>query len=154
MQLLILRHGQAEPFLSGGVSDDAGRVLTEHGRAQVAQVCELRADKLGKVRAIWASPFLRTQQTATIVAQHLGLPVISESLLIGDTPPQRLLDALQRERAFPLLLVSHQPLVGSLVNGLCGSGSQHPMATGSLACLSAEVWANGCAELEWLQHAG
>ncbi|MFC6978868.1 SixA phosphatase family protein [Microbulbifer taiwanensis] len=99
---------------------------------------------------------MRTQQTAQIVADRLGLPVTTEQLLIGDTPPQAVLDALQQMEPvpgeWPLLLVSHQPLVGSLVNGLCGSGSQHPMGTSSLACLSAEVWANGCAELEWLQH--
>jgi len=150
VQLLILRHGKAEPMRG----DDAARQLTDRGRAQVAQVCEKRAGALARVRAIWASPFVRTRQTAQIVADRFDLPVKSESLLIGDTSPQRVLDALQRqaEEAFPLLLVSHQPLVGSLLNGLCGSGNQHPMGTSSLACLSAEVWANGCAELEWLQH--
>ncbi|WP_323844938.1 phosphohistidine phosphatase SixA [Microbulbifer magnicolonia] len=151
MQLLILRHGNAEPM----TGDDAARQLTERGRADVAQICEMRADELAAVRAIWASPFARTQQTAQIVAERLGLPVISKSLLIGDTAPQTVLDALQQEDGaenWPLLLVSHQPLVGSLVNGLCGSDGEHAMGTSSLACLSAEVWANGCAELEWLQH--
>lgn len=152
MQLLILRHGKAEPM----IGDDAARQLTERGRADVAQICEMRADELAAVRAIWASPFVRTQQTAQIVAERLGLPVNTNSLLIGDTPPQRVLDALQQaERQpdnWPLLLVSHQPLVGSLVNGLCGSGDAHALGTSSLACLSAEVWANGCAELDWLQH--
>ncbi|SHE90681.1 phosphohistidine phosphatase, SixA [Microbulbifer donghaiensis] len=153
MQLLILRHAQAEPM----IGDDAARQLTERGRAQVAQVCDMRADELAQVRAIWASPFVRTQQTAQIVAERLGLPVITQRLLIGDTPPQQVLDALQQaEREsgnWPLLLVSHQPLVGSLVNGLCGSDGEHPMGTSSLACLSAEVWASGCANLDWLQHA-
>jgi len=151
MQLLILRHGQAEPMFG----DDAARALTERGRAQVAEICALRAAELARVQAIWASPFLRTQQTAQIVAERLRLPVITESFLVGDTSPQRVLDELQQADAeeFPLLLVSHQPLVGSLVNGLCGSGNAHPLGTASLACLSAEVWANGCAELEWLQHA-
>ncbi len=152
MQLLILRHGKAEPMLG----DDAARELTDRGREQVAQIFEVRADELARVRSIWASPFVRTQQTAQIVADRLGLPVKAEPLLIGDTSPQQVLDALQQqaEEAFPLLLVSHQPLVGSLVNGLCGSGNRHPMGTSSLACLSAEVWASGCAELEWLQHKG
>ncbi|SDZ90585.1 SixA phosphatase family protein [Microbulbifer marinus] len=150
MQLLILRHAKAEPM----TGDDAARQLTERGRAQVAQICDMRADELSAVRAIWASPFVRTQQTAQIVAERLGLPVIPQSLLIGDTPPQQVLDALQQEaEQWPLLLVSHQPLVGSLVNGLCGSDGEHPMGTASLACLSAEVWASGCADLDWLQHA-
>ncbi|WP_226645387.1 phosphohistidine phosphatase SixA [Microbulbifer variabilis] len=152
MDLFILRHGKAEPMYG----NDAARALTERGRKQVAQVCKERAEELSSVRAIWASPFVRTQQTADIVSAHLGLPVVTEPLLIGDTDPQQLLDRLQEQLAdsFPLLLVSHQPLVGSLLNDLCGSGNQHPMGTSSLACVSSEVWANGCAELQWLQHAG
>lgn len=148
MQLLILRHAEAEPMRA----DDAGRALTERGRAQVDWICKHRAAELAQVRAIWASPFVRTQQTAEIVADRLLLPVTTEPLLIGDTAPQRVLDALQRAADFPLLLVSHQPLVGSLVNGLCGSGNAYPLGTSSLACLESDVWADGCAELNWLQH--
>ncbi|MCO1335547.1 phosphohistidine phosphatase SixA [Microbulbifer sp. OS29] len=148
MQLFILRHGKAEPMLV----NDAERALTERGRRQVAQVCNRRAQELSAVRAIWASPFVRTQETAAIVSAQLGLSVTSEPLLIGDTNPQQLLDQIQAQDTFPMLLVSHQPLVGSLLNGLCGSDNRYPMATSSLACVSAEVWANGCAELEWLQH--
>lgn len=149
MQLLILRHGEAEPMQI----DDAARQLTESGRAQVAGICESRVEALSSVRAIWASPFVRTRQTAEIVADKFGLEVKTEPLLIGDTSPHQVLDRLQQASDFPLLLVSHQPLVGSLVNGLCGTGNRHPLGTASLACLSAEVWADGCAELEWLQHA-
>ncbi|WP_299588605.1 phosphohistidine phosphatase SixA [uncultured Microbulbifer sp.] len=151
MQLFILRHGKAEPM----AINDAARALTERGRRQVAQVCKKRAQELSSVGAIWASPFVRTQQTADIVSAHLGLPVITESLLIGDSDPQQLLDLLQEQGPdnLPILLVSHQPLVGSLLNGLCGSGNQHSMGTSSLACVQSEVWANSCAELKWLQHA-
>ncbi|MCW8127067.1 phosphohistidine phosphatase SixA [Microbulbifer halophilus] len=149
MQLLILRHGEAEPM----EVDDAARQLTGRGRAQVAGICESRVEALSGVRAIWASPFVRARQTAEIVADKFGLEIKTEPLLIGDTSPQQVLDALQQVGDFPLLLVSHQPLVGSLINGLCGTGDRYPMGTSSLACLSAEVWADGCAELEWLQHA-
>jgi len=148
MQLFILRHGKAEPMLG----NDAARTLTERGRRQVAQVCRKRSKELSAVRAIWTSPFVRTQQTADIVSAHLGLPTVTEPLLIGDSDPQQFLDLLQQQDNFPILLVSHQPLVGSLLNGLCGSGNAHPMGTSSLACVSSEVWAKGCADLDWLQH--
>nr|WP_284500491.1 histidine phosphatase family protein [Microbulbifer sp. GX H0434] len=147
--MLILRHGEAEPMQI----DDAARQLTGRGRAQVAGICERRTEALSAVKAIWASPFVRTRQTAEIVADKFGLSVKTEPLLIGDTRPQQVLDLLQRGSDFPLLLVSHQPLVGSLVNGLCGTGNRYPMGTASLASLSTEVWADGCAELDWLQHA-
>ena len=150
MLLFVMRHGHAEPLRKS----DENRALTEEGRAEVAAVCKERASELAQVKTLWASPFVRTRQTAKIVAEAFGLEVEVQELLTGDTPVSALLDAIAgaEESIFPLMLVSHQPLVGSLVNGLCGSGDEHPMGTASLACLRADVWAMDCAELEWLQH--
>nr|WP_010133083.1 phosphohistidine phosphatase SixA [Microbulbifer agarilyticus] len=150
MLLFVMRHGRAEPLSKS----DETRALTEDGREHVAAVCKERASELAQVKTIWASPFVRTRQTAKIVAETFGLSVEINEVLTGDTPPQAVLDALAEvdEKDFPVLLVSHQPLVGSLVNGLCGSADEHPMGTSSLACLAADVWAWDCAELEWLQH--
>ncbi|MBB5209828.1 phosphohistidine phosphatase SixA [Microbulbifer hydrolyticus] len=150
MLLFVMRHGHAEPFSKS----DETRALTDEGREEVAAICKERASELAQVKTIWASPFVRTRQTAKIVAQTFGREVEVQELLTGDTSVSVLLDALAEvdESVFPLMLVSHQPLVGSLVNGLCGSGDEHPMGTASLACLRADVWARDCAELEWLQH--
>ncbi|MFD1216090.1 phosphohistidine phosphatase SixA [Microbulbifer celer] len=150
MLLFVLRHGHAEPFSNS----DETRALTDEGREEVRAVCKERASELAQVRTIWASPFVRTRQTAKIVAETFGLEVEINENLTGDTPVQQLMDVLAEadEALFPLLLVSHQPLVGSLVNGLCGTGNEHPLGTASLACLKADVWARDCAELEWLQH--
>ncbi|MBN8431025.1 phosphohistidine phosphatase SixA [Microbulbifer salipaludis] len=150
MLLFVMRHGHAEPFSKS----DETRALTEDGRAEVAAVCKERASELAQVKTLWASPFVRTRQTAKIVADTFGLTVEIQELLTGDTPVDQLLDALAQAdpSVFPLMLVSHQPLVGRLVNGLCGSGDEHPLGTASLACVRSDVWATGCAELEWLQH--
>ncbi|WOX06324.1 phosphohistidine phosphatase SixA [Microbulbifer pacificus] len=150
MLLLVMRHGRAEPYSKS----DETRALTDEGRDDVAAVCKERASELAQVKTIWSSPFVRTRQTAKIVAETFEREVEIQELLTGDTPVDDLLNALAEadEDIFPLLLVSHQPLVGSLVNGLCGTGDEHPMGTSSLACLSAEVWARDCADLEWLQH--
>ncbi|MBY6191926.1 phosphohistidine phosphatase SixA [Microbulbifer agarilyticus] len=150
MLLFVMRHGRAEPFSKS----DETRALTEDGREQVAAVCKERASELAQVKTIWASPFVRTRQTAKIVADTFDLPVEINEVLTGDTPAQAVLDALAEvdEKDYPVLLVSHQPLVGTLVNRLCGSAEELPMGTSSLACLSADVWAWDCAELEWLQH--
>ena len=150
MLLFVMRHGHAEPLSKS----DETRALTDEGRLEVEMVCNERASELAQVKTIWASPFVRTRQTAKIVAEAFRLDVEVQELLTGDTPVGDLLDAIADagESIFPLMLVSHQPLVGSLVNGLCGSGDEHPMGTASLACLRADVWAKDCAELEWLQH--
>ena len=150
MLLFVLRHGKAEPYSKS----DETRALTEQGREDVAAVCKERASELAQIKTIWASPFVRTRQTAKIVAETFDREVEINDALTGDTPLKVLLEALGEvpEEKFPLLLVSHQPLVGSLVNGLCGTGNEHPLGTSSLACLKADVWATDCAELEWLQH--
>ncbi|WP_231757816.1 phosphohistidine phosphatase SixA [Microbulbifer elongatus] len=150
MLLFVMRHGHAEPLRKS----DETRALTDEGRAEVAAVCRQRASELAQVKTIWASPFVRTRQTAKIVAETFDLPVEIQEFLTSETPVDVVLDALMAADAqrFPLMLVSHQPLVGTLVNGLCGSGDEHPMGTASLACISSEVWARDCAELEWLQH--
>ena len=150
MLLFVMRHGHAEPVSKS----DETRALSEEGRAEVAAVCKERASELAQVKTIWASPFVRTRQTAKIVAETFDRPLEIHEVLTGDTPAQAVLDALSAADAkvFPVLLVSHQPLVGALVNGLCGTGDEHPMGTASLACLSSDVWARDCAELEWLQH--
>jgi len=148
--LFVMRHGHAEPL----AKSDETRALTDEGRAEVAAVCKARASELAQVKTLWASPFVRTRQTAKIVAQAFGLEVEVQELLTGETPVNALLEAIAEldESRFPLMLVSHQPLVGSLVNGLCGTGNEHPMGTASLACLRTDVWALDCAEMEWLQH--
>ncbi|WP_295802969.1 phosphohistidine phosphatase SixA [uncultured Microbulbifer sp.] len=150
MLLYVMRHGKAEPYSKS----DETRALTERGRADVAAVCKERASELAQVKTIWASPFVRTRQTAKIVAETFRREVEINEYLTGDTPLTALLEVLAEvpEENFPLLLVSHQPLVGSLVNGLCGTGNEHSMGTSSLACLKADVWATDCAELQWLQH--
>lgn len=69
----VMRHGESVGNLTAAVSmgGDAGDVLTENGRAQVAAAAErMRA---GDFDLIIASPFNRTIETAEIVREHLGM---------------------------------------------------------------------------------
>lgn len=76
-RLLLMRHGETyEPRLDAvmpGPEADPQLPLTERGRARLAEV----ADWIAKtpLEAVYASPFLRAQQTAAIVASRHGLPV-------------------------------------------------------------------------------
>lgn len=74
---VFLRHGEAEKDLSKILDyDDLGSGLTERGREQIRAVAEtLKGQGITK---IIASPVLRTTETATIVAEALGLPVESD----------------------------------------------------------------------------
>ncbi len=82
---VMMRHGQAESNLTGICSYATGDVvpLTELGRNQVKKSAEELKDK--KIDLIYISPFLRTRQSAEIVADTLGLPyanIIEDKRLI------------------------------------------------------------------------
>lgn len=69
----VLRHGQAENNVRRVVSSTASvpHSLSELGKKQVAEAAEKL--KKEKIDLIVASPFVRTQETAKLVAEKLGL---------------------------------------------------------------------------------
>jgi phosphohistidine phosphatase len=158
MTIFILRHGQAE----AQITTDEARNLTEKGRSDTARVVGARALDMAPVAQIWASPLVRAQQTAAIAALYFPhLKIQTTELLIPEANPQALLEWLDELNQLQLqdsnqsiLLVSHQPLVGAVVNKLCGTSDDfYPMGTSSLAAVRAQVIASDMGDLLWLDHA-
>jgi phosphohistidine phosphatase len=149
MKLFILRHGQAETF----AASDAERELTEAGRAEVRQVIRKSADELMGVNKLLVSPLRRAQQTADVVLEELkAVPRETCEWLLPESTPAQVLDTLSGLGDFTYLLVSHQPLVGELVNGLCGrANGYHPMNTGALANVDLDHFALSRGRLVWLR---
>lgn len=150
MKLWVLRHGEAQ----ARANTDAERRLTEHGREQVLFSA---ARLLGQpLQAIIASPYVRAQQTAALVHDALGFadPVRTVPWLTPESDPQQVLTELERLRFEQVLLVSHQPLVGSLVSLLEHGHRQQPapMSTASLAQLEGEWPLAGLMTLRALYH--
>ncbi|MDI3250940.1 MULTISPECIES: phosphohistidine phosphatase SixA [Pseudomonas] len=134
MKVWILRHGEAE----GHAPTDAERNLTEHGRAEVSRsAAHLIGQPLG---AIIASPYVRAQQTAQLVRDVLGFQpeIRTVPWLTPDGDVQRVLEKLDSDD--DVLLVSHQPLVGSLISFLQHGHQRQPqpMYTASLAELEGD----------------
>ncbi len=134
MKLWILRHGEAE----GHARTDAERNLTEHGRAEVLRSA---AHLIGQpLSAIIASPYVRAQQTAQLVREALGFEpdIRTVPWLTPDGNPLQVLEKLNSDDN--VLLVSHQPLVGSLVSFLQHGHQRQPqpMHTASLAELEGD----------------
>ena len=134
MKVWILRHGEAE----GHAPTDAERNLTEHGRAEVLRsAAHLIGQPLG---AIIASPYVRAQQTAQLVRHVLGFQpeIRTVPWLTPDGDVQRVLEKLDSDD--DVLLVSHQPLVGSLISFLQHGHQRQPqpMYTASLAQLEGD----------------
>ncbi|AZE83171.1 Phosphohistidine phosphatase SixA [Pseudomonas orientalis] len=134
MKLWILRHGEAEAH----ARTDAERNLTEHGRAEVLRSA---AQLIGQpLSAIIASPYVRAQQTAHLVREALGFEpdIRTVPWLTPEGNPLQVLENLDSDDN--VLLVSHQPLVGSLIS-VARHGHQRqpePMHTASLAELEGD----------------
>jgi isoleucyl-tRNA synthetase len=72
-QYFVMRHGEAENNRDNIYSSDPNiNHLTELGKAQVLKTAEELKDK--KITKIFCSPFLRTRETAEIVAEKIGYP--------------------------------------------------------------------------------
>ncbi|WP_455824243.1 phosphohistidine phosphatase SixA [Pseudomonas graminis] len=134
MKLWVLRHGEAEAH----ARSDAERNLTEHGRGEVLRSA---AQLIGQpISAIFASPYVRAQQTAQLVRDALGFDpeIRTVPWLTPDGSPLQVLQKLDNDDN--VLLVSHQPLVGSLISFLQHGHQRQPqpMYTASLAELEGD----------------
>lgn len=131
-----MRHGKAEdPVPETG---DAGRKLTKKGREEIAAAGRwMKAQELS-FELIAASPLVRAQETAAIIAESLGeedLPVTWKVLAPGGSPDAvcHRIGGIRDHNA--ILLVGHEPLLSVLVSRII-AGTDHAavvMAKGSLA---------------------
>ena len=72
MRLLFARHGESEANIQRIISNrDLPHPLTRTGIAQATAFADRLVDQ--PVKAIWSSPIVRAQETASIIAERLGL---------------------------------------------------------------------------------
>jgi phosphohistidine phosphatase len=149
MKLWVLRHGEAEPY---GSRPDSERALTAHGREEALRSA---AQLIGQpISAIYASPYLRAQQTAELVREALGFEpdIRTVEWLTPDNRPQAV--AEQLVSVDYALLVSHNPLVGNLLGYLQHGHVQEPEAvkTAGLAELEGDLPLAGGMKLNGIKH--
>ena len=78
-RLLVVRHGQSEWNATGRWQGQADPPLTDEGRRQ----SKVAGGALGTFDAVVASPLLRAAETATIIAERLGIgPVLTDPDLV------------------------------------------------------------------------
>ncbi|RON46062.1 phosphohistidine phosphatase SixA [Pseudomonas frederiksbergensis] len=149
MKLWVLRHGEAEPY---GSRPDSERALTAHGREEVLRSA---AELIGQpISAIYASPYLRAQQTAQLVREALGFQpeIRTVEWLTPDYTPQKVSEQLVSVDY--ALLVSHNPLVGNLLGYLQNGHVQDPetVKTAGLAELEGDLPLAGAMKLKGIKH--
>lgn len=132
--LYLMQHGDA---VSKEV--DASRPLSETGKAQIRRVADLLESQGHRPSHVCHSGKLRATQTAEIVAAALAPSLQCEEMggLGPKDSPDALIDELS-ERTEDILLVSHMPLVGRLVDRLVGGTDDNSIVAflpGSIACL-------------------
>lgn len=130
MLVYLLRHGIAAELGEGGVRSDADRPLTDEGRTRLRDAAKGYRKAVETPAHILVSPLLRARQTAQIVAEALRVTTAAEEcrVLVPEADPHDAAALLQaeflgNEAAGPLLLVGHEPHLGSLL-GLLLTGSE------------------------------
>ena len=126
MKVFIMRHGEAEVV----ASSDEARHLTEYGRKQSISQGQWFKEHLNStalsVQKVIVSPYVRAQETFELVNLALGNTLNDIEIWSGITPYGNAtlvadyLSVLQEEGIESVLLVSHLPLVGSIVSELYG----------------------------------
>ncbi|TRX74329.1 phosphohistidine phosphatase SixA [Pseudomonas mangiferae] len=137
MRIWLLRHGEAE----AQARSDPDRRLTARGRDDVQRVAERLAGR--PLQAIFASPYVRAQQSAALVREALGFAgaVNTLSWVTPESSPRQALDRLADYQGGEWLLVTHNPFVGQLASLLLHGHVQEPlpMGTAYLAELEGEL---------------
>lgn len=158
MQLLIVRHGEAE---TSAASDEV-RNLTPRGRDVTAALAQALRKKNCMPSQIWASPLVRAQQTAAILKRELSFaaPVRECAAVIPEGDVRRCVELLQRESVGAeeiIMLVSHQPFVTQLISWLRNASMQATADVPSLSTSAATLLQlsqvdAGCAQQKWVLY--
>jgi phosphohistidine phosphatase len=145
-QLTIVRHGSASQY----AANDEVRHLTEQGIREAHAAG--RAIKTAPIR-ILHSTLLRAQQTAKIIHSYFPQAFLEEvDFITPDDSPKQVIKRLDRYSDEQLMIVSHQPLVTSLIsllvdgsNGLYGQGVF--LNPANFVEMKFDVFGVGCASL-------
>lgn len=143
-----MRHGEA----SVNAPSDSQRPLTMKGIQQAEQVGNWLATEAIYPKAFWVSPYLRAEQTY----QHLVNTLYENSdnthkfeIVQGITPSgdatlvaNRILQ-LAKQNIDSLMIISHLPLVGYLVEELCFDEDALMFQTADIACIVLDEDLNG-----------
>lgn len=131
MYVCLMRHGKAEPYTEG--CDDNLRQLTEKGWKQAAIMTETARSwwPQGKT-ALWASPSLRTLQTASFFLGRIAYESFSTYPAIATGNFQSVYRGiLCREDADVVCIVGHSPYLGQWAK--LWTGTEIEFKTGSMA---------------------
>jgi phosphohistidine phosphatase len=135
VDLILWRHAEAHDHpdpVNGQQGDplDLARRLTARGDKQAARMAGWLDRQLPDGARIYASPAVRAEQTALALGRKLKL----RDDLAPDGDPLTLLELVQWPNGkSPVVVVGHQPMLGSVIARLLGLPEEYcPMKKGAL----------------------
>ncbi len=135
MELILLRHGKAEPTHPLG---DASRALVDKGSKQARKAGRLLKAAGLVPEIVLTSPLVRAVQTAEDFCHAAGLPgpVIQGWLACGCFPETALAELAAFHDFKRVAIVGHEPDLSRLIQWCLGAyGDAIEVKKGSLACL-------------------
>jgi len=139
MDIWLLRHAAAEEQSETG--RDADRKLTPDGLKRAERVARGLASLEPSIEAVWTSPYRRARQTAEPAARELGLArsLCETKSLEPHRELREVLEELEGEDLSGVLLVGHEPHLGSLPGHLLFEGGPAlPLRKASVAWVERE----------------
>ena len=151
MLLTLWRHGEAAYS-----RPDSERTLTEHGRRHVQaslglyrSVCQQGGLSLPTSCA--HSPYTRTHQTASLIAQDLGLSEIMAHDGLAPGHADYVVGEFLSDEPGHQLVVGHQPYLSQLIDVWCDTAAHTSLSPSGFAIIELTAACRGGGEL--LHHA-
>ena len=141
MDVWLLRHAAADERAASGRDED--RLLTPEGRTRAQSVARGLAALAPPIAVVLTSPFARARATADPCARALRLePPHDFPALLPGSDPARAAAEVASGNWRSVLLVGHQPLLGSLA-GLLVFGDERQEIPLRKAALARITWTPG-----------
>ena len=147
MLLTLWRHGQAAYS-----RPDSERQLTERGVEHVQATVGLyqslcQQQGLSMPALCIHSPYVRTQQTASLIASELGLSAVASQALLAPGQTDYVSGDYLSEESGHQLVVGHQPYLSQLIDVWCDTSSHTSVSTSGFAIIELTVPCRGGGEL-------
>jgi phosphohistidine phosphatase len=152
-RLLIMRHAKSD--YPPEIADDFHRPLNRRGRKDVPRMARLLTSYDAAPERILSSTALRARETATAMAELLGLSdahtVFEDDLYLASA--DELLSCLHRveQRVDSLMVIAHNPGLEAWVSQLCGCRLQLPTAAIAALSIDTNSWSGVDNKGVWME---
>ena len=148
MELILVRHGQAEDSGTDGTDETRGLTLEGQKSLQKSMSGYCRLINSQKKYLIWSSPLIRARQTADLFAQVLHVKKICQCDFIATGDFDAFINTLEDVAEDTcLILVGHEPYLSSWSQQICGISL--PFKKGAAAALKMDLKSVPEGELLW-----